>query len=87
MKMEWSRKVNDQFENQKRNCLVLVDNAASHTIANMVVTKVGSFKISILLLLLLPAICTSVVQPLGQGVIAALKAQYKSKLANTGDAV
>ena len=40
----WSRMVNEQFKKQKRNCLVLVDNAVPHTIADMVVTKVGSFE-------------------------------------------
>ena len=81
---DWSLKANEQFKNQKRSCLVLVDNAASHTIADMVTTKVGSFdcfKMSNLLMLFLPANCTSVIQPLDQGMIAALKACYKSKLA------
>eukprot|EP00731_Ephydatia_muelleri_P002693 Em0001g2693a len=46
--------------------------------------KVGSFDCFMLsnhLLLFFPANCTSVVQPLDQGVIAVLKARYKSKLA------
>ena len=77
-------KMNELFKNQKRNCLILLDNAASHSIADMVLTKAGSFecfKMSNLLLLFMPANCTSVVQPLDQGIIAAFKARYKSKLA------
>ena len=79
---DWSKQVNEQFKRQqKRQCLMLLDN---HVLSDMPMIKVCSFdcfKLSNLLLLFFPANCTSVVQPLDQGVIAALKAQYKSKLA------
>ena len=69
---------------QQRNCLMLLDNASSHGGADTLLTKVGSldaFRLSNLLLLFLPPNCTSVVQPLDQGIIAAFKAHYKGKLA------
>ena len=81
---DWSKKVNEQFMSQQRNCLMLLDNASSHGVADTLVTKVGSldaFRLTNLLLLFLPPNCTSVVQPLDQGIIAAFKAHYKRKLA------
>ena len=69
---------------QQRHCLMLLDNASSHGVADTVLTKVGSFdafRLSNLLLLFLPPNCTSFVQPLDQGIIAAFKAHYKGKLA------
>ena len=69
---------------QQRHCLMLLDNASSHGVADTVLTKVGSFdafRLSNHLLLFLPPNCTSVVQPLDQGIIAAFKAHYKGKLA------
>ena len=82
---DWSKKVNEQFMSQLRNCLMLLDNASSHGVADTLLTKVGSldaFRLSNLLLLFLPPNCTSVVQPLDQGIIAAFKAHYKGKLAH-----
>eukprot|EP00731_Ephydatia_muelleri_P026385 Em0018g485a len=81
---DWSKKVNEQFLSQQRNCVMLLDNASSHGVADTLLTKVGSldaFRLSNLLLLFLPLNCTSVVQPLDQGIIAAFKAHYKGKLA------
>ena len=81
---DWSKKVNEQFMSQQRNCLMLLDNAGSHGVADTLLTKVGSldaFRLSNLLLLFLPPNCTSVVQPLDQGIIAAFKSHYKGKLA------
>ena len=69
---------------QQRNCLMLLDNASSHGVADTLLTKVGSldaFRLTNLLLLFLPPNCTSVVQPLDQGINAAFKAHYKGKLA------
>ena len=81
---DWSVIINEQFKAQNRQCLMLLDNATSHAVRNVAPTKVGSLhaiKLSNLLLLFLPANCTSVVQPLDQGVIAAFKVRYKCKLA------
>ena len=64
---------------------MLLDNAASHAIAGMEKSKVGNFdslNLSNLLLIFMPTNCTAIIQPLDQGVIAAFKACYKSKLAN-----
>lgn len=61
---------------------MLLDNATSHSVPDMDLIKVGSFdsiKMSHLLLLFLPANCISLVQRLDQGIIAALKACYKSE--------
>ena len=30
---DWSKKVNEQFMSQQRNCLMLLDNASSHGVA------------------------------------------------------
>ena len=76
--------MNAEFKRQKRLCQMILDNATSHAVADVSQTNVGSFialKLSNLLPLFLPANCTSVVQPLDQGNIAAFKARYKSKLA------
>ena len=81
MFIDSSKQFNEQFKQQNRQCL---DNASSHFLSDTPMIKVGSFdcfKLSNCLLLFFPANCTSVVQPLDQGVIAALKARYKSKLA------
>ena len=63
---------------------MLLDNASSHGVADVLLTKEGTFdtfRLSNLLLLFLPPNCTSVVQPLDQGIIAAFKVHYKGKLA------
>ena len=63
---------------------MLLDNGSSDVVSDMAMIIVGSFdcfNLSNLLLLYFPANCTSVVQTLDQGLIAALKAWYKSKLA------
>eukprot|EP00731_Ephydatia_muelleri_P016480 Em0009g904a len=81
---DWTWQVNAEFKRQKRLCQMILDNATSHAVADVSQTNVGSFiafKLSNLLPLFLPANCTSVVQPLDQGNIAAFKARYKSKLA------
>ena len=76
--------MNAEFKRQKHSCLMILDNATSHAVADVSQTNVGSltaFKLSNLLLLFLPANCTNVIQPLDQGIIAAFKSRYKSKLA------
>ena len=64
---------------------MLLDNASSHSVADIQLIKMGSFnafRLSNLLLIFLPPNCTSVVQPLDMGIIASFKARYKSKLAH-----
>ena len=61
---------------------MLLDNASSHSVADIQLIKMGSFRLSNLLLIFLPPNCTSVVQPLYMGIIASFKARYKSKLAH-----
>ena len=39
---DWSKKVNEQFLSQQRNCVMLLDNASSHGVADTLLTKVGS---------------------------------------------
>ena len=72
----FTTKINEQFKAQNCNCLVLLDNATSHSVADATLVNVGSFKPIKLLLLFLPANCTSVIQPLDQGIITAFKARY-----------
>lgn len=63
---------------------MLLDNASSHAVPGLTTVKMGSFDsliLSNLLFIFLPANCTSIIQPLDQGIIAAFKARYKSKLA------
>ena len=74
------------FKRQKSSCLIILDNATSRAVADVSQPNVGSFtafKLSNLLLLFLPANCTSVIQPLDQGIIAAFKACYKSSWHDT----
>eukprot|EP00731_Ephydatia_muelleri_P014338 Em0008g58a len=81
---DWTKQVNAEFKRQKHSCLMILDNATSHAVADVSQTNVGSltaFKLSNLLLLFLPANCTNVIQPLDQGIIAAFKSRYKIKLA------
>ena len=64
---------------------MLLDNASSHSAADIQLIKMGSFnafRLSNLLLIFLPPNCTSVVLPLDMGIIVSFKARYKSKLAH-----
>eukprot|EP00731_Ephydatia_muelleri_P019447 Em0012g272a len=36
---DWSKKVNEQFLSQQRNCVMLLDNASSHGVADTLLTK------------------------------------------------
>ena len=79
---DWSKQVNEQFKQQNRKCVMFLDNTSSHVVSDMPMVIVGSFDCFQLSNIFFPANCTSVVQLLDQGVIAALKARYKSKLAS-----
>ena len=83
---DWSQRINEEFKNQQRSCLMLLDNASSHnSVPDIQLIKLGSFdafRLSNHLLIFLPPNCTSVVQPLDMGIIASFKAHYKSKLAH-----
>lgn len=79
----WVTGENKRMAEKGRKILILLDNAASHNIEGMQKTKIGDFDafvLSNITLVFFPASATPVVQPLEQGVIAALKLRYKRKL-------
>jgi hypothetical protein len=66
-----------------RIILIILDNAGSHDIYGYTKNKLNgldSFELSKIKVVFLPPNITSVVQPLDQGIIAALKIHYKHKL-------
>lgn len=79
----WVTGENRRMAERERKILILLDNAASHNIEGMQKTQIGEFDALVLsnvTLLFFPANVTLVVQPLDQGVFAALKLRYKRKL-------
>ena len=70
---EYLRELNKQMREQKRNILLLVDNAPSHIMDE----ELTNVKIKFL-----PKDTTSVLQPLDQGIIRSFKAHYKKSLIN-----
>ena len=40
---DWSKQVNEQFKQQNRQCLMLLDNASSHFLSDTPMIKVGNF--------------------------------------------
>jgi hypothetical protein len=83
---QWAKKANRFFTRRKRKVLIIMDNASSHAVDNgqgVVTDEEEGFKqlkLSHVTMLFLPPNVTSVVQPLDQGVIAALKKRYKTML-------
>ena len=79
----WVMCENTRIGAQGRKILILLDNAASHQVQGMEKTTIGGFEafvLSNITLLFFPPNVTSVVQPMDQGVIVALKVHYKRKL-------
>lgn len=76
----WVMGENKRMADQDRNILVLLDDAASHSIDGILKTKLGDFDAIILSNITLLFLPTPSVQPLDQGVISALKLRYKRKL-------
>lgn len=66
---EWATKFNKRMVMEQRHVLLLLDNAPCHP----------HLKLSNVKLVFLPAHTTSVLQPLDQGIIAAMKSRYRSK--------
>ena len=66
---EWVRELDRQFVAEKRNAAPLIDNCPTYPIVK------GPKAIS---LFLLPPNTTSVTQPMDQGIIRSLKAQYRT---------
>ena len=65
---DWIRTVNRTMRRQRRNILMFLDNASSHS---------EDVRLSNVTLKFLPPNTTSVLQPLDQGIIRAFKARYR----------
>ena len=66
---EWIERVNDAMRVAARNILLLLDNASSHKVEEVILTNVR--------ILMLPPNTTSELQPMDAGIIAAFKQHYK----------
>jgi len=74
---------NRQFKLAKRKVIMLMNNAATHTVAGGKTTTLHGLKaieLSNLTIVFLPPNTTSHVQPLDQGIIAAFKLRYRKQL-------
>lgn len=79
----WVTGENRRMVAKGRKILILLDNAASHKVEGVqriMISGFDAFVLSNITLLFFPVNVSSVVQPLNQGVMAALKVQYKRKL-------
>lgn len=79
----WLRKFDAILRGQKRKAVLFCDNASSHDVAGaerVNMHGLEAIQLSNLSIVFLPANTTSVIQPLDQGIIAALKVGYKRRL-------
>jgi hypothetical protein len=79
----WMQKLNNHFKGQDRNILLIMDNASCHSLSGVQQKQLSGFTtlpMTNVTIVCLPPNCTSVVQPLDQGIIVAFKLRYKSKL-------
>ncbi|XP_064475381.1 tigger transposable element-derived protein 6-like [Ornithodoros turicata] len=68
---EWLLQLEKKMKEQKRHIAVILDNCSAHSkVPKMTYVKV----------LLLPPNCTSVLQPLDQGIIRSLKSHYRRRM-------
>ena len=68
---EWVRDLNKKFESEKRKVALIIDNCPAHPIID---------NLSDIKLVFLPPNTTSVNQPMDQGIIRCLKANYRKQL-------
>nr|XP_037280355.1 tigger transposable element-derived protein 6-like [Rhipicephalus microplus] len=68
---EWLLKVDDEMRSAGRKILIIADNCSAHLV-NVRLTNVQ--------LEFLPSNCTSLLQPLDQGIIKSVKAHYRTRL-------
>ena len=68
---DWLKNLNETMKSQKRNILLLLDNAPVHPI---------DLNLSNICLLFFPKNSTSIIQPLDQGIIRSFKCHYRFKL-------
>ena len=68
---DWLSSLDKKFRINKSNILLIIDNASYHNINNLVLTNIK--------VLFLPPNTTSHLQPLDNGIIAAVKKRYKTK--------
>lgn len=69
---DWLKRVNKKMIKQKRKILLFIDNAPSHSVVSL----------SNVTLKFLPPNTSSIIQPMDQGVIKALKSKYRNFLMN-----
>jgi hypothetical protein len=77
------QKLNNHFKGQDRNILLIMDNASCHSLSGVQHKQLSGFTalpMTNVTIFFLPPNCTSVVQPLDQGIIVPFKLRYKSKL-------
>jgi hypothetical protein len=79
----WMQKLNNHFKGQDCKILLIMDNASCHSLFGVQQKQWSGFMalpMTNVTIVFLPPNCTSVVQPLDQGIIAPFKLRYKSKL-------
>ena len=72
---EWLDKLNSKFKSENRNVLLYLDNFSGHYRTDKTDHNYSNIKIHFY-----PPNCTSVIQPMDQGIINAEKIKYKNKL-------
>lgn len=68
---EWLLKVDDQMQKEGRKILMIVDNCSAHLV---------DFRLTNVCLEFLPPNCTSLHQPLDQGIIKSVKSHFRRRL-------
>ena len=72
----WMQKLNNHFKGQDRNIMLIMDNASCHSLSGVQHKQLSSstaLPMTNVTIVFLHPNCTSVVQPLDQGIIAAFK--------------
>ena len=73
---EWLIKLDKQMKSQDRKILLFLDNFGGHSPNN----KEAPFALTNIKIVYFPANCTSVIQPMDQGIIQAFKRRYRTHI-------
>jgi len=73
---EWLMQLDRRMKSEKRNIIMFVDNFAGHSPNK----NESEYVLSNIKLAYFPANCTSVIQPMDQGIINAFKIRYRTKI-------
>ncbi len=73
---EWLNKLDRRFREEKRHILLFIDNFSGHSPNK----KEAPYTLTNIKLCYFPANCTSVVQPMDQGVINSFKCKYRTNV-------